>query len=61
MQPVTIAYKVIVRRITPLRPSDESRGFAWLAQTEMPLTDVIATHRPILDRYLSDDPPPFLD
>ena len=61
VQPVTLAYKVVVDDVGPLQLSDESRAFAWFAPTEIPVSDVIATHRPILDRYLSGDPPPFLD
>jgi ADP-ribose pyrophosphatase YjhB (NUDIX family) len=61
MQPVTIAYNVTVEEIAPLHPSGESMGFAWFAPSEIPVSDVIATQRPILDRYLNGDPPPFLD
>ena len=61
MQPVTIAYDVTVESIAPLRPSAQSNGFAWLPVSDIPLADVIATHRPILDRLSSGAPPPFLD
>lgn len=61
IQPVTIAYTVVAEAIAPLRLSDESVGFEWFAPAEIPVSEVIATHRPILDRYLSGDPPPFLD
>jgi 8-oxo-dGTP pyrophosphatase MutT (NUDIX family) len=61
VQPVTLAYEVVVDDVRPLRLSDESRAFAWFAPAEIPVGDVIATHRPILNRYLSGDRPPFLD
>jgi 8-oxo-dGTP pyrophosphatase MutT (NUDIX family) len=61
VQPVTIAYDVTVESIAPLRPSAESTGFAWFPVTGIPADDVIATHRPILDRLSSGAAPPFLD
>ena len=61
MQPVTIAYDVTVESIAPLRRSAESNAFAWLPVSDIPLGDVIATHRLILDRLSSGAPPPFLD
>ncbi len=61
VQPVTVAYKVVVDDVRPLRLSSESGAFAWFTPPEIPVAEVIATHRPILDRYLADDPPPFLD
>jgi ADP-ribose pyrophosphatase YjhB (NUDIX family) len=57
---VTVAYRVAVDDMAKLRGSDESRGFRLFAPYEFP-RDVIATQRPVIDRYLSGEPPPFLD
>jgi ADP-ribose pyrophosphatase YjhB (NUDIX family) len=57
---VTVAYRVKVDDTSKLRQSDESRGFRFFSPDEFP-PDVIATQRPVIDRYLSGEPPPFLD
>ncbi len=57
---VTIAYRVEVKNVSELRPSEESRGFRFFAPDEFP-TNLIATQRPIIERYLSAESPPFLD
>lgn len=57
---ISIVFRVEVDDTTSLRVSEESRGFRFFAPDCFP-SDVIASQQPILDRYLSGDPPPFLD
>jgi ADP-ribose pyrophosphatase YjhB (NUDIX family) len=57
---VSVVFGVEVGDTSNLRLSEESRGFRFFSRDCFP-PDVIATVRPILDRYLSGDPPPFLD
>ncbi len=57
---VTIAYRVEVVDTSKLRLSHEPRGFRFFAPDRFP-TDIIATQRPIIKRYLGGDAPPFLD
>jgi 8-oxo-dGTP pyrophosphatase MutT (NUDIX family) len=61
VSPVSIAYTVAVGDVAGLRLSNESTAFRFFAPDELVLDDIIATHRPVIERYLSDAPPPFLD
>jgi 8-oxo-dGTP pyrophosphatase MutT (NUDIX family) len=57
---VAVVYRVEIDDVSKLRPSEESRGFEFFTPDEFP-PDVIATQQPIIERYLSGAPPPFLD
>jgi 8-oxo-dGTP pyrophosphatase MutT (NUDIX family) len=57
---VSVVFRVEVADTSNLRLSEESRGFRFFTPECFP-PDVIATVRPILDRYLSGNSPPFTD
>jgi ADP-ribose pyrophosphatase YjhB (NUDIX family) len=57
---VTIAYRVDVAD-GALRPSDETNELRFFARDELPLSETIATHRPIVELWLSGSPPPHLE
>jgi ADP-ribose pyrophosphatase YjhB (NUDIX family) len=58
---ITIAYVVDVGDFRTLRPSGESKELRFFSKNELQLLDLAATHRPIIDRYLSAGTPPYLD
>jgi len=58
---ITIAYTVGIDDFSALRPSGESTDIRFVPKSELRLLDVAATHRPIIDRYLSAGTPPYLD
>jgi 8-oxo-dGTP pyrophosphatase MutT (NUDIX family) len=58
---VTLAYIVEVEDASVLHVSPESLDLRFFARHELPLDELVAPHRPIIDRYLSGDAPPFLD
>lgn len=58
---ITIAYLVEVRGWDGLRVSSESESLQLFPLAEVSALDLAATHRPIVERYLCGDPPPFLD
>lgn len=60
-QVVTVAFTVKVDDFGPLRPSAESQELRFFERTELLELDLVATHRPIIDCYLSDGTPPYLD
>jgi hypothetical protein len=60
-QPVTLAYRVTPADVSILSVSAESAELRFFAQDGLPLDELIAVHRPIVDRYLGGQPPPFLD
>lgn len=47
--------------MSPLRTSEESVELRFFAREELPPPELAPTHVPILERYLSGEPPPFLD
>lgn len=57
----SIAFTVQPSDLSPLRASAESVELRFFPRAELPLPDLVATHRQVLDRYLGGDAPPFLD
>jgi 8-oxo-dGTP pyrophosphatase MutT (NUDIX family) len=60
-QLASIAFRCTVLDISTLRPSSESDDLRFFERAELPPDDLVPTHRVVLDRYLGDEPPPFLD
>lgn len=60
-QLVSVAYSVTVNDISGLRLSSEAVDLSFFSPDELPVNEIIATQRPIVERYLSSDLPPFLD
>jgi ADP-ribose pyrophosphatase YjhB (NUDIX family) len=60
-QLVSIAYTVRVADPSKLRTSSESRELRFFGRSELPPEDLAAAHQPVIERYLGDEPPPFLD
>jgi ADP-ribose pyrophosphatase YjhB (NUDIX family) len=60
-QVITIAFTVEVDDFGPLRPSDESRELRLVPKDDLRELELVATHRPIIDCYLSGAAPPHLD
>lgn len=60
-QPVTLVYSVTIEDLKPLRASHESLELRFFAARELPPSNLAPTHVPIVERYLSDESPPFLD
>jgi 8-oxo-dGTP pyrophosphatase MutT (NUDIX family) len=58
---VTIAYLVDVADTAALRPSDETNELRFFTRDVLPLSETIATHRPIVELWLSGSPPPHLE
>jgi 8-oxo-dGTP pyrophosphatase MutT (NUDIX family) len=58
---ITIAVTVAVDDFAPLRPSSETNELRFVPKAELRELDLAATHRPIIDRYLSGGTPPFLE
>jgi 8-oxo-dGTP pyrophosphatase MutT (NUDIX family) len=58
---ITIAYTVGVDDFSTLQPSSESQEHRFFSKEELRQLDLAATHRPIIDRYLSAGTPPYLD
>jgi len=56
--PSYIAWEV--EDLSTFRPSEESSDLRFFPRDGLP-TDVIATQRPIIERYISGAEPPFLD
>jgi hypothetical protein len=50
---VTVAFTVEVEDFGRLRSSAESERLAFVARDELGAVDLVATHRPIVDRYPS--------
>jgi len=53
--------RVNVSDLSALRLSPESVELRFFARDELPLNQLAAIHRPILERYLNDELPPFLE
>jgi 8-oxo-dGTP pyrophosphatase MutT (NUDIX family) len=60
-QPVTLVYAVAVEDLSSLRPSPESIDLRFFRHEDLPLEELVPTHQPIIERYLSGAIPPFLD
>jgi 8-oxo-dGTP pyrophosphatase MutT (NUDIX family) len=60
-QLASIAFRCHVADVSPLRYSSESTDLRFFERPELPPDDLVPTHRGILDRYLSEAAPPFLD
>ena len=57
----SVVYRVAVESFDPLRASAESEELRFFEKRELPNLSFPATQRPILERLLSDKPPPHLD
>jgi ADP-ribose pyrophosphatase YjhB (NUDIX family) len=60
-QVITVAFTVEVEDFGRIRPSAESKELRFVARDDLRGLDLVATHRPIVDCYLSDGTPPYLD
>lgn len=58
---VAIAYTVEAHGWDALRPSSESESVELIPKADVLGLSLAATHRPIVERYLSNDSPPFLE
>jgi ADP-ribose pyrophosphatase YjhB (NUDIX family) len=57
MRIITLAYRVEVDRFDVLRRSDESTALRFVPPHELRQLDIAATHRHIVDHYLSSPRP----
>jgi ADP-ribose pyrophosphatase YjhB (NUDIX family) len=60
-QVITIAFTVEVQDFGQLRASAESKQLRFVARNDLRALNLAATHRPIVDCYLSGGTPPYLD
>jgi ADP-ribose pyrophosphatase YjhB (NUDIX family) len=58
---ITVAFAVEVRDFGLLHPSPETTELRFVRRDELERLDLAATHRPIIERYLSEETPPFVD
>jgi hypothetical protein len=58
---VTIAFLVAIDDVEGLRPSEETTELRFVPKTQLADHEIIATHRPIVDLYVSGAPPPHAD
>ena len=58
---ITVAFTVEVEDFGHLRPSAESKDLRFVAREDLRALDLVVTHRPIIDCYLPDGSPPYLD
>jgi 8-oxo-dGTP pyrophosphatase MutT (NUDIX family) len=58
---VTIAFVVQPQPFDQLLPSAETAELRLVPKPDVSTYDLIATHRPIIELYLSDGVPPFVD
>lgn len=61
VQFVTLVYRVEPQDVAGLTVSRESQALRFFAKEELPPDDLIAVHRPIIERYLGGGSGPFLD
>jgi 8-oxo-dGTP pyrophosphatase MutT (NUDIX family) len=61
LQFLTLAYRIEAQDLSGLRPSAESLELRFFDRDQLPMDDLVATHRPIIARYVSNETPPFLD
>jgi ADP-ribose pyrophosphatase YjhB (NUDIX family) len=61
MQVLSLVYRVNVGDVSRLRTSDESTDLRFFHTHELPPVELVASHRPIIERYLSGEVPPFLE
>jgi 8-oxo-dGTP pyrophosphatase MutT (NUDIX family) len=57
----SFVYSVAVESFGGLRASEESQELRFFPRSELRGLDVPATQRPVFERYLSAQPPPYLD
>lgn len=60
MQVLSLVYRASVDNGSGLRTSEESTDLRFFLTHELP-PDLVASHRPIIERYLSSEIPPFLE
>jgi ADP-ribose pyrophosphatase YjhB (NUDIX family) len=60
-QVITVAFSVEVEDFGHLHRSAESKDLRFVTREDLRLLDLVVTHRPIIDCYLSDGTPPYLD
>jgi ADP-ribose pyrophosphatase YjhB (NUDIX family) len=60
-QVITVAFIVEVEDFAQLRPSEESKELRFVPRDDLRAVDLVATHRPIIDCYLSTGAAPYLD
>jgi ADP-ribose pyrophosphatase YjhB (NUDIX family) len=58
---ITIAYTVEVESFEGLRVSSESHELRFVRTSDVLDFDLARTHRPIIERLLSNGTPPYLD
>jgi ADP-ribose pyrophosphatase YjhB (NUDIX family) len=58
---VTIAFVVQLEPFDGLRPSSETTELRFVPVGDIARYELIATHRPIIELYLSGETPPFVD
>lgn len=57
----SVVYRAFVESFDSLRASSESVELRFFEMQTLPTLDMPATQRPIVERLVSDDPPPHLD
>jgi 8-oxo-dGTP pyrophosphatase MutT (NUDIX family) len=60
-RPITVVFLVEPDNVAKLRPSPETAELQFVPKHDLPTFDVIATHRPIIDLYMSPGTPPYVD
>ena len=60
-QLVTLVYRVRIADVSVISISAESLELRFFDPSELPLEELVAVHRPIVERYLSGKAPPFLE
>jgi 8-oxo-dGTP pyrophosphatase MutT (NUDIX family) len=58
---ITIAFVIQPEDFDELGPSTETKELRLVPKAEVAHYELIATHRPIIELYLSGDTPPFVD
>jgi hypothetical protein len=60
VQLLTLAYRSNVEDVSAMRVSPESLELRFFDPAQLPTDDLVATDRPIIAHYLSNETPPFL-
>ncbi len=58
VQLVTLAYRVEVEDLSTMSLSSESLELRFFPRHDLPMDELVAVHRPIIARYLSEQTPP---
>ncbi len=61
VQILALAYRVEAEDVSLCRISEESLELRFFAREHLPMEDLVPTQRAMIARYLSNEPPPFLD